>query len=107
MFNSVHMLNYKINGWLHDFLLLKNSYFTLWLGRVEKKWEITVRLTGRVDPHATKSSDGVHVASSLQRSNLGPGVVGGIVLEHLETSKVKVKEFHTIPHLCFPHCSHQ
>ena len=32
-------------------------------------------------------SDGVHGSFLLQGSNLGPGVVGWIVLEHLQTSK--------------------
>ena len=48
---------------------------------------ILIEITYRTDSRKVDFSDGVLAAAVLQRSNLGPGVVGWIVLEHLQTSK--------------------
>ena len=48
---------------------------------------ILIEITNRTDSSKVDFSDGVPGSRVLQRSNLGPGVVGWVVLEHLQTSK--------------------
>ena len=46
-----------------------------------------IKITNATESSEVNFSDGVVGSAVLQGSNLGPGVVGWIVLEHLQTSK--------------------
>ena len=46
-----------------------------------------IKITKATESSEVNFSDGVVGSAVLQGSNLGPGVVGWIVLEHLQTSK--------------------
>ena len=46
-----------------------------------------IEITNATESSEVDFSDGVVGSAVLQGSNLGPGVVGWIVLEHLQTSK--------------------
>ena len=48
---------------------------------------ISIEITNATKSSKVDFSDGVPGSRVLQRSNLGPGVVGWVVLEHLQTSK--------------------